>query len=67
MERFAVLHRVQEPDARRRMSLEVEDGGRKSEFRTHILPWKKRLSLLHLDVIKEDGLRMRGVGGKDAE
>jgi transaldolase len=65
--RSAVLHRVQERDARRRMSLEGEDGGRKPQFRTYILPWKKRLSLLHVDVIKEDGLRMRGVGGKNAE
>jgi len=49
------------------MSLEGEDGGRKPQFRTYTLPWKRRLSLLHVDVIKEDGLRMRGVGGKDAE
>jgi hypothetical protein len=47
------------------MNLEGEDGGRKPQFRTYILPWKNRLSLLHADVIKEDGLRMRGVGGKD--
>jgi len=49
------------------MSLEGEDGGRKPEFRTYILPRKKRLSLLHLDVIKEFGLRMGCVGEKDAE
>jgi hypothetical protein len=49
------------------MSLEREDGSRKLQFRTYILPWKKRLSLLHLDAIKEDGLRMRGVSEKDAE
>jgi len=46
------------------MSLEREDGSRKLQFRTYILPWKKRLSLLHLDVMKEDGHRLRGVGGK---
>jgi hypothetical protein len=49
------------------MSLEGEDGGRKPEFRTYILPWKKRLPLLHVDVTKEVGLRMRGVGGKNTE
>jgi hypothetical protein len=49
------------------MSLKGEDGGRKPQFRTCILPWKNRLSLLHIDVMKEDGLLMRGVGGKDAE
>jgi hypothetical protein len=48
------------------MSLEGEDGGREPQFRTYILPWKKRLSLLHVDVIKEDGLRMRGMGEEDA-
>jgi hypothetical protein len=49
------------------MSLEGEDGGRKPEFRTYILPWKKRLPLLHVDVIKEDGLRIGCAGEKDAE
>jgi hypothetical protein len=49
------------------MNLEREDGGRKPQFRTYILQWKNRLSLLHADAIKEDGLRMRGVGGKNTE